>query len=244
VNGTPAELGGGRPTGVTVVVVATALSTSGSFFHAISVSSSNSVDFVERVVYQCGGVVEDVVGIDVQTCNETAFIGSWISLWIEVGVSGVEGVDVLGVVLLVSHDVVWSSSDLIEHIGVAFWPALSAGLDEEVLVLLHVARLRLLAAALERDDVAELLSLLDEAGSGRVWAESARSSAGKDGCRIVGVGGCGASGAFSCDDEFTSVPKKLEVDLADHALKLGVIRFAVTSMDSSISSSTSLSKLK
>jgi len=243
VNGTPAELGGGRPTGVTVVeVVAAALSTSGSFFHAISVSSSNSVDFVERVVYQCGGVVEDVVGIDVQTCNETAFIGSWISLWIEVGVSGVEGVDVLGVVLLVSHDVVWSSSDLIEHIGVAFWPALSAGLDEEVLVLLHVARLRLLAAALERDDVAELPSLLDETGSRRVWAENARIRAGSDGSRIVGVDG--SCGAFSCNFESTSVPKKLEVDLADHALKLGVIRFAVTSMDSSISSSTSLSKLK
>ena len=90
---------------------------------------------------------------------------------------------------LVSHDVVWSSSDLIEHIGVAFWPALSAGLDEEVLVLLHVARLRLLAAALERDDVAELLSLLDEAGSGRVWAGSARSTAGSDGKRIAAVGG-------------------------------------------------------
>jgi len=242
VNGTPAELGGGRPTGVTVVVVAAALSTSGSFFHAISVSSSNSVDFVERVVYQCGGVVEDVVGIDVQTCNETAFIGSWISLWIEVGVSGVEGVDVLGVVLLVSHDVVWSSSDLVEHIGVVFWPALSAGLDEEVLVLLHVARLRLLAAALERDDVAELLSLLDETGSRRVWARDARSDrrAGSDGSRIVGVDG--SWGAFSCNDEITSVPKKLEVDLADHALKLGGIRFAVTSMDSSIISS--LSKLK
>lgn len=242
VDGTPAELGGGRPTGVTVVGVATALSTSGSFFHAISVRSSNCVDFVERVVDQCGGVVEDVVGIDVQTCNETAFIGSWISLWHEVGVSGVEGVGVLEVVLLVSHDVVWSSSDLVEHIGVAFWPALSAGLDEEVLVLLHVARLRLLAAALERDDVAELPSLLDETGSGRVWARNASIRAGSDGSRIVGVDGCW--GAFSCNDEFTSVPKKLEVDLADHALKLGGIRFAVTSMDSSISSSTSLSKLK
>ena len=66
---------------------------------------------------------------------------------------------------------------------------MSAGLDEEVLVLLHVARLRLLAAALERDDVAELLSLLDEAGSGRVWAGSARSTAGSDGKRIAAVGG-------------------------------------------------------
>ena len=72
--------------------------------------------------------------------------------------------------------------------GAVFWPALSAGLDEEVLVLLHVARLCLLAAALERDDVAELLSLLDEAGSGGVRARGARTSAGSDSSRIRGVG--------------------------------------------------------
>ena len=72
--------------------------------------------------------------------------------------------------------------------GAVFWPALSAGLDEEVLVLLHVARLRLLAAALERSDVAELLSLLDEAGSGRVRARGARTTASGDSSRIRGVG--------------------------------------------------------
>merc|ERR1719223_386264 len=162
VNGTPAFLGGGRPSVVTVVGVAAALSTSGSFFHAIFVLSNNSVDDVERVVFKCATGVKNVVGIDVQTFSETECIGSGRSGVTEVGEAVVEGICVLHVVLLVSLDVVWSSSDLIEHLGVAFWPALSAGLDEEVLVLLHVARLCLLAAALERDDVAELLSLLDE----------------------------------------------------------------------------------
>jgi len=242
VNGTPAFLGGGRPSVVTVVGVAAALSTSGSFFHAIFVLSNNSVDDVERVVVKYATGVKNVVGIDVQTFSETECIGSGRSGVTEVGEAVVEGIRVLHVVLLVSLDVVWSSSDLVEHFVVEFWPALSAGLDEKVLVLLHVASLRLLAAALERDDVAELPSLLDETGSRRVWAENARIRAGSDGSRIVGVDG--SCGAFSCNFESTSVPKKLEVDLADHALKLGGIRFAVTSMDSSISSSLSLSKLK
>jgi hypothetical protein len=169
------------------------------------VVSDNSVDDVERVVVKVATVVKDVVGIDVKTCNETAIIGSRVSIVCEVGESGIEGVAVLGLVLLegksyycitnfycisnlVSLDVVWSSSDLVDHVGVEFWPALSAGLDEEVLVLLHVARLRLFAAAFERGDVAELLSLLDEAGSGRVRARGARTSASGDGSRIRGVG--------------------------------------------------------
>lgn len=242
VNGTPCGLGFGRPTVVTVVGVAAALSTSGSFFHAIFVLSNNSVDDVERVVVKVATGVKDVVGIDVQTFSETECIYSGSSGVTEVGETVIEAVSVLGVVLLVSLDVVWSSSDLVDHVSVEFWPALSAGLDEEVLVLLHVACLRLLAAALERDDVAELLSLLDEAGSRRIRARGARPSAGGDGKRIRGVGGCWV--AFSCNDESTSVPKKLEVDLADMALKLGGISLAVTTKDSSISSSTSLSELK
>ena len=67
---------------------------------------------------------------------------------------------------LVSHDVVWSSSDLVNHISVNSWPALSTSLDEEVLVFLHVACLGLLATTLEGDEVTELPSLLDEAGTG------------------------------------------------------------------------------
>jgi len=153
VKGTPSGLGGWIPTFVTVVGIATALSTSGSFFHAIGVSASSSVDNVKRVVVKRASktVVPNVVGIDVQTCDETAGIFSRTGDISETGEIRVKGICVLRVVCLVSHDVVWSSSDLVNHISVSSWPALSTSLDEEVLVFLHVACLGLLATTLEGD---------------------------------------------------------------------------------------------
>jgi len=166
VKGTPSGLGGWIPTFVTVVGVATALSTSGSFFHAIGVGASISVDNVKRVVVKSVISIPNVVGIDVQTCDETAGIRCRTGDISETGEISVKGICVLRVVCLVSHDVVWSSSDLVNHISVNSWPALSTSLDEEVLVFLHVTCLGLLATTLEGDEVTELPSLLDEAGTG------------------------------------------------------------------------------
>jgi len=79
----------------------------------------------------------------------------------------------------------------------------------------------------------ELPSLLDEAGTGRVWAVYHGFGAGSDSSGIIGIDSCRV--ALCCNLESTSIPEDLEVDLASLALELGTISFAITTEYSSVS---------
>jgi hypothetical protein len=132
---------------------------------------------------------------------------------------------------VVSHQIIWSRCDFVVRIGMTAGPALSAGLDQEVLVLLHVAGLGLFAAGAHLCDVTPCTTFFHETSTRRVLTRSLveRSVAF---CPKVFVVFVCAGGSGDDQGELGTGPEQLTLYVTGVALEFGwIVHFAGTTVE-------------